>query len=206
MRPDSSTSRQITLVCPVCHASFTRFPSHAKGTLHGRPHCCSVACANVLRVAREPLEAYFWRHVSKTDSCWLWIGGKQGQGYGLISRRDTRLLAHRFSWELHHGSIAEDMVVCHRCDNPICVNPAHLFLGTQKDNVRDMMRKDRHDHDGLELGRGPHPVKLNAAKVRAIRTKYATGMHTQRELAAEYSVSSSTVSRIVRQQSWVHVW
>lgn len=205
MHPDSSTPYYVTVNCPVCYRDFVRPRSHARPTRYGRPVCCSVSCANVLRVAREPLEAYFWRHVQKTDGCWLWTGGKGSHGYGTITRRDAKLLAHRFSYELHYGPILSERWVLHHCDNHSCVNPKHLFLGTPRENVRDMMRKDRHDHDGLKLGRIPHPVKLNAAKVEAIRAKYETGVHTQRALAAEYGVSQSMIWRIVRRHSWTHV-
>lgn len=85
----------------------------------------------------------FWNKVNKTDTCWLWTGCTNGIGYGLI-RIDTKLYStHRFSYELHFGKIPVGIHVLHSCDNPLCVNPEHLFLGNQKDNMRDMMNKGR---------------------------------------------------------------
>ena len=90
----------------------------------------------------------FWSKVSKSrkaDGCWIWSGARAGNGYGTLKRGERGLtkLAHRISWELHNGPVPDGMLVCHRCDSPPCVNPAHLFLGTMKDNVHDMLAKSR---------------------------------------------------------------
>jgi hypothetical protein len=97
-----------------------------------------------------PLERRFWNKVLKTDDCWLWTGalnapeGTRSGGYGVVgTTRPKTALAHRVAWELVNGPIPAGMVVAHRCDNRRCVNPAHLFIGTQKDNVHDMLAKGR---------------------------------------------------------------
>lgn len=100
---------------------------------------------------RDPVER-FWEHVDRRgpDECWPWLGKGNGDGYGRIgigSRADKSgrdIAAHRFAWELEYGPIPAGMNVCHRCDNPPCTNPWHLFLGTQTDNLADMVSKGRH--------------------------------------------------------------
>src|SRR3990167_5547725 len=91
------------------------------------------------------LEFRFWKKVEKTSNCWRWTGGKNNMGYGRIRKgfQASHLLAHRVSWDIHNGSIPSGMLVLHKCDNPECTNPKHLFLGTFSDNSRDMYLKGR---------------------------------------------------------------
>src|ERR1700749_4969342 len=92
----------------------------------------------------EKAKERFFNKVTKTDNCWLWIGGTINKGYGNFTwGRGVNILAHRFSYEIHKGKIPEGKIILHSCDNPICVNPEHLTIGTQQDNVNDMMNKNR---------------------------------------------------------------
>lgn len=86
----------------------------------------------------------FWSQVTRTDGCWIWTGtGIEANGYARIKVNGERILVHRMSWVMAFGSVPSGLVVCHRCDVPLCVNPDHLFVGTQKDNIADMMAKGR---------------------------------------------------------------
>jgi hypothetical protein len=93
---------------------------------------------------RRAFEWRFWKYVNKTDGCWLWTGAIGGSGYGLLGVENRNVPAHRLSWQIHNGPIPDGLLVCHTCDNPPCVNPAHLWLGTNLDNARDKMAKGRH--------------------------------------------------------------
>lgn len=99
---------------------------------------------------KKPLHIRFWAKVNKTNSCWLWTSVKQGRGYGFftpstVEGRKTKpgIMAHRMAWILKNGNIPSGKLVCHKCDNKLCVRPSHLFLGTQKQNTQDMIRKNR---------------------------------------------------------------
>jgi hypothetical protein len=142
------------------------------------------------------LEGRFWRKVQRGDGCWVWTGHKSTSGYGRFAYAETVGYAHRFSYEIHNGSIPPDLCVCHRCDNPSCVNPSHLFLGTRKENSADMAAKGRH-------GNG-HGKRLSDESVRAIRKRHAAG-ESQTAIAKDYGVSRTVVSKIALRALYVRV-
>jgi len=151
------------------------------------------------------LKERFWNKVDirGIDECWEWLGGKTGSGYGAIRRgrkREGMELAHRAAWTLVNGDIPDKMQVCHHCDNKGCVNPLHLFLGTQADNVSDMVRK-RRQNKGENHGR----AKLTRDQVIAIREEYAGGGISQRKLAARYHVDRALIWGILSRKLWRHV-
>ena len=139
-----------------------------------------------------------WVSIPETSCNW-WVSVAV-QGYGHIRRRGKWVKAHRVAYELYKGEIPEGMSVCHKCDNTLCVNPDHLFLGTHTDNMRDKVHKGRAytgEHKGVSNGN----AKLTDDDVRAIRTTKGTC----RELASTFGISPMTVSLIKRRLAWAHV-
>ena len=147
-----------------------------------------------------PIEIRFWNKVNKTDTCWLFTGYKNKKGYGKF-KVNKQILAHRFSYELHYGPIPKGMYVCHKCDNPPCIRPDHLFLGTQKDNMDDMLLKGRNNP---KFGEDNAASKLTDANVRFIRS-YPIYRGSQTELAKQFNVSQELISKIVNNKNWKHI-
>lgn len=135
----------------------------------------------------------FWSKVKKTDGCWLWESVITKRGYGLFNSQGKKIGAHRYAWMIVNGPIPEGLVVCHRCDNPPCVNPAHLFVGTQRENNLDCLAKGRRRYVY-------HPSyrKLSPEKVAAIRATYNPKHVTLRELAEQYEVSIPMIHYVVK--------
>ena len=159
----------------------------------------------------------FWAKVDATggpSACWPWLGALT-KGYGYLGRGNRSWYAHRFAWQQVIGPIPNGLLVCHRCDNPPCCNPVHLFLGTDADNVRDMIAKGRiatgskhrsRTHpETIRRGEDHHSARLTVADVRAIRLRYRQGGIRQRDLGQAYGVTQTMIGRIVRGTAWRHV-
>lgn len=145
----------------------------------------------------------FWSKVDKRSatSCWEWTGAKNRHGYGNFFHDRSSWKAHRFSYLIAHGEIPDNLHVLHECDNPPCVNPAHLRIGTAKDNMFDRDSRGRQaDHRGIYNGR----AKLREIDVIKIFTLQKSGQ-LQTEIATRLGVSQSTISRIIRGDGWRHV-
>lgn len=144
----------------------------------------------------------FWSLVDKQgeDDCWLWKGNRTTGGYGTFILHGMHTTVHRLSYWLATGEYPTGLVVCHRCDVQLCVNPKHLFLGTQADNIRDMNEKGR-ARFGILHGSDHGRAKLSDQDVREIREMYGTGRFPQRELADLFEISQVQISRIVRMES-----
>jgi hypothetical protein len=161
----------------------------------------------------EDITIRFWRHVDRSGDCWLWTGTVAGFGHGWVrvggkatGDRRRSIAAHRLSWELAYGPIPAGMCVLHRCDVPRCVRPAHLFLGTKRDNTQDMIAKGR---SRLSIGgpvrRGEDSrwARLTEDQVRWLRRM--VGRISQNDAAWLLGIRQSQVSRIILGKRWAHV-
>lgn len=148
-----------------------------------------------------PIEKMFWDRVDKRsdNECWHWTGTILPNGYGRLSHAGKNYSAHRVSYTLNKGKIHEGMVVCHKCDNPRCVNPSHLFLGTYADNTADMIAKGRQAN-----GERQPQSKLTEQDIIRIRSICASG-RSHKSVAREFGVSSVLIDKIVNRKAWKHV-
>lgn len=179
------------------------------GKKYCSPKCQNEARADASTEVNQRLKAQFrmtdedkfWSKVNKTESCWLWTGAKSTHGYGHFvyvvkengkSKRKYRL-AHRFSYGLHNGEFDEKLHVCHRCDNPSCVNPNHLFLGTRKVNMKDASDKGR-----FPTSLKHHNAKLSDKDVIEIKRLRAEQGLLYREIAEKFGVSEGHIGAIIR--------
>ncbi len=137
----------------------------------------------------------FWQKARRSDGCWQWAGAIRPGGHGVAFFRGKLEGAHRVAWILTHGAIPAGMFICHNCDNPSCVNPSHLFIGTHADNMRDMRTKGR--------GRGG-PRKLTASDVAAVGVLLRDGIG-QRLVAERFGVSRSAIALIAQGHNWKSV-
>lgn len=157
--------------------------------------------------AHAPIEERFGRHFNKSESdkCWLWTGSRNKHGYGLISvgaKGAGQLLAHRVAWEIANGLMPDgDWVVMHSCDTPACVNPTHLKLGTQADNMRDMFSKDRANPINRPQGSDHHATELTDDDVRDIRASNLNCV----VLGRQYGLHKTSIAKIRSRKTWKHL-
>jgi len=196
----------------ICKVSGCHKPAVGRG-------CCSKHYYRLMRHGSPDAvkqivgsdEERFWSKVDRRspNECWPWMAKSRISGYGVITmggRLGRHKLAHRVAWEFTNGPIPSGegyhgTVVMHECDNRLCCNPAHMKLGTQLDNVRDMDGKGRASRGNSPVGRGHPNAKLTDESVVFIRCSDAG--HT--ELARRFGVDKATISRIRKRQTWKHV-
>lgn len=159
----------------------------------------------------------FWKYVQQTedeDECWEWQGGRNDRGYGKFWLNGKTIPAHRAVYEFEIGPIPKGLIVCHRCDSPPCVNPTHLFLGTNASNSADMVGKSRQskgkDHVVAILPNRPrgsqhHNARFTEEQVIEMRRLYDSGEWSQRRIARKYNASQPVIQRIVTRNAWTHI-
>ena len=170
---------------------------------HIMPRYIPSVLAKYLAETEADVLKYFWNHVKKTDTCWIWIGSRDECGYGRPNRRGFKLTRmHRFSYELHFGPIlCSDLFVLHKCDTPPCVNPSHLELGSKLENAR---HRDQRHRSGT-LGERNHCAVLTERAVHDIRSRYTGETGQMAQLAKEYGVAWPTIQNVVKRVTWKHV-
>lgn len=203
----TKTSSKIQRTCERCGKSFLVWSFKVK---EGKAKYCSKDCR--LKSWKTPpkktlsAEELFWRSVDVVEGeCWLWKGTiNPDDGYGQFCtgprRKSKTIRAHRFSYELYFGKITNNLYVCHKCDIRNCVNPEHLFLGTAADNIKDASKKGR-----LRLGESHPKTTLTSEEVLRIREKYNCEATSIIKLSKEFNVSTSTIWRILKRETWKHV-
>jgi predicted XRE-type DNA-binding protein len=196
-------------ICLNCKTVFGRDSNKSIGDFRKRKFCshkCSTDYySGEKHVRYKSIKEKIETGIKISDSgCWEWVGTRRGTSAGVyyggtnIGRKSV--LAHRASYELYKGKIPDGLLVCHKCDNPRCVNPDHLFLGTHADNSKDMSEK----HRGVN-GEKSINAKLTSNKVMEIRFAAKRGNMMIKEIAYVFGVSYKTVSKIANNKSWRHL-
>jgi hypothetical protein len=193
---------RIEAICQQCGITFFRWSLGKKG----KGKFCSTACH--LAARQTPLVDFIRSRIriDEATGCHLWTGDATTAGYGLVGKRlvgDGTRYAHRIVWEMANGPIPDGLMICHNCptgDNPRCVNTAHLFLGTQTDNMQDASKKRR-----LRYGTGRSNAKLNDLLVKWMRERYAVGDISTQKIADEVGVTYATAYLAIHKKTWQHV-
>lgn len=187
-----------------CSIEFCQYPVFATGLCSRhyqakRKYGDPLVVKQIQNHGLTPTERFF-RYVKKGEECWEWIGGKDPNGYGRMNVEGRPTLVHRISYRIHRGSIPDGMVICHKCDNPSCVNPDHLFVGSQADNIADMHNKGRTRKRGLK-GESHANSKLTEDAVRSIRVSAESAT----ALSRKYNVSRAVIHDVRERKTWKHI-
>lgn len=183
----------VPLACVQCGRRFAVYPFEART---GRK-LCSIDCRTAYQ--RIGQAERFWAKVQKSDGCWLWQRARDPRGYGRGVWRGRTGFAHRHAYRIAFGDFDPRLHVLHDCDNPPCVRPSHLHLGTHPDNMHEASERRRFPHGEAHSG-----ARLTIEAVRDIRARHAAGA-TQRALARDYTVSEGTIHSVVHRLTWRHV-
>lgn len=188
-----------THICEQCGGDFA---VTVKSAGNASRFCSRAHYWEWKRGRSTPLADRWAKHTRKSDGCWEWTAYRIPTGYGQMggAKPHTTILTHRASWEIHYGPIPPDTDVLHRCDNPPCGRPDHLFLGTALDNMRDASRKFR-----TTQGERAYCAKLTAGQVLTIRARYAAGGISHQALADAYGVARESIGNLIRHETWKHL-
>lgn len=193
------TNSKIPRTCIHCDKSFTVAPSRIKAR---KVFYCSRKCYFIHRkLTAPPIADRFLSRVSKTEKCWIWKGGKDDFGYGSFSLEGRARKAHIASYKLFKGDVPEGLCVLHKCDNPPCVRPEHLFLGTKADNMHDMIQKGREKHS---KGIDRPMAKLTENDIPTIRKHRNNGL-SYGQIGKLFGVDPKTVWSVCNGKTWTHI-
>lgn len=191
------------VTCPVCGTTRTYTRSlAARRKSCGDPRCTTELRRRNAAAQRRPWHERFARYVRvRRHGCWEWTGPLTVDGYGQLHISKIQFRAHRLSYIIHKGPIPDGLFVCHKCDNPACVRPGHLYAGTHKQNMRDKRIRGR---SNTPVGSDNGQAKLTEGAVAQIK-KMLAGGHAQCEIAKSFGVDPSLVSKIKHGVVWGHV-
>lgn len=217
-------NRGIDLIkkCPICEIAFSK-PYDLSYKAWEKQKYCSRLCAASLRIGLpnlhiKPIQSIadrLWDKVNKDGplhprlgtKCWVWTGALAPKGYGAINecgKSRKTLRTHRVAWTVINGEIPNNLWVLHKCDNPPCCNPDHLYLGTSDQNIDDMHSRRRNKNPPRFYGEDHGNAKFTNDKVRTIRKSYING-NTVTELSKVYETSPAQISHIVNYKTWRHI-
>jgi len=162
----------------------------------------TIYCKPIPQLTPEQIERLFSNASKKDTGCWEWTKCRDPYGYGVIRINSSNFRAHRLSWVATHGHMAQEFCVLHKCDNPSCINPEHLFLGTHQDNARDCAQKMR---QARPKGESNGQSILTEKKVRLLREFYTELLPKQNSLAKIAGVAPSSISQVLNRKAWSHV-
>jgi hypothetical protein len=152
----------------------------------------------------RPAKDRFFDKVKKSskNECWEWQGGLYSNGYGQFYKKPMKITAHRFAYELQYGQISKNLVVCHKCDNRKCVNPYHLFAGTQSENLQDMIKKGR---QVISCKKGSNNSRANLTEDQVLEIRKLHKTMLNQKLADKFNIPLSTLEKIVSKTTWKHI-
>jgi hypothetical protein len=182
--------------------SYELFVDSIPGEVCVYHNCGNHLCVNPNHLFLGTDSGRLTKKIKKNEhsGCWEWTGSRKDNGYGVISINNHQEYTHRLSYKLFVGEIPDGLCVLHRCDNPPCINPCHLFLGTKQDNIQDCLAKGRAN---TAFGERNGRAKLTLSQVHQIREDYRNGGVSQRELARRFNIGKSVIGNITRNESWV---